>query len=890
MEEEGAKVRVVRCPKCDKLLPELANFSVYRCGGCNATLQAKKQVPTSEASSEKSNGEVVKYLENTESSSENKGVVVSIASSEVDQKVVRVDFRKEEKRLNLNESPESDSSLMATSEYRDALKEPDSSRLDDLPMESGTESRISKYRRSSNAPLNVPATDVDNSVDSKVEDQEAKMPFDRTTEYPKFQLRQARREEDRERTSAFHLPVPYPDEGPSNYHPNTSKKRNLDNANSAEFPDHDRAELLRKLDELRDQLRRSCEVAEKPKERASVNRTTFTSNPHGRTGRGNWFPEGSSSMNRMSSRHSPYMNGHNMDIPNLYPAVHPPNGIPAYSEVFAPHSLGRAPFHPPGQYPQRPMNNNYLYGQFDPDPLVSYHHDGFYHQPACSCLHCYNSHWPTIYGNQRAQYPVNNHGFCPVDGPSAFGPQSYNRREQNVPLHSHELRARQRAMIAKKDGPSCGPVAGAAPFIVCYNCSKLLQLPADFSSTGKGKHKLRCGSCSQLISFEFDGRRLFPASTANITSENVNGCKDVTNGNMNGHPVNSYSGDFDSPGYEVHSAYEKLVLPSFPVSSNEMIEKEYGLHLRESEKMQEISSSPSISEDVDSLDSLICQRDVPSSTEFPLDTERVSRVSSLPLREHFGHTLSNQVVDGPGNGSRSRRSVQEKVLSVNDNFKQNSVKEIPVATEMDLPDDECPDADLSQDPWEVSNDENQPIVKNCKSGESFFAGLIKKSFIKDFSKANQSTEGGRCKVSVNGHPISDRLVKKAEKLAGPVHPGDYWYDYRAGFWGAIGHACLGIIPPFIEEFNYPMPKNCAGGNTGVLVNGRELHERDLSLLASRGLPATEGHSYIIEISGKVWDEASGEELDSLGKLAPTIEKVKHGFGMRVPRLIAQVMI
>lgn len=41
MAEERAKVRVVRCPKCDKLLPELANFTVYRCGGCNATLQGK---------------------------------------------------------------------------------------------------------------------------------------------------------------------------------------------------------------------------------------------------------------------------------------------------------------------------------------------------------------------------------------------------------------------------------------------------------------------------------------------------------------------------------------------------------------------------------------------------------------------------------------------------------------------------------------------------------------------------------------------------------------------------------------------------------------------------------------------------------------------------------
>lgn len=66
-----------------------------------------------------------------------------------------------------------------------------------------------------------------------------------------------------------------------------------------------------------------------------------------------------------------------------------------------------------------------------------------------------------------------------------------------------------------------------------------------------------------------------------------------------------------------------------------------------------------------------------------------------------------------------------------------------------------------------------------------------------------------------------------------------------------------------------MPKNCAAGNTGVFVNGRELNEKDLDLLSSRGLPITENRSYIIDITGKVVDEQTREELDGLGKLAPT---------------------
>lgn len=77
------------------------------------------------------------------------------------------------------------------------------------------------------------------------------------------------------------------------------------------------------------------------------------------------------------------------------------------------------------------------------------------------------------------------------------------------------------------------------------------------------------------------------------------------------------------------------------------------------------------------------------------------------------------------------------------------------------------------------------------------------------------------------------------------------------------------MQPFIEEFNHPIPDKCAGGNTGVIVNGRELHQKDLDLLIRRGLPNDSDRSYIIEITGRVLDVDTGEELDGLGKLAPT---------------------
>ncbi|CAH1431602.1 unnamed protein product [Lactuca virosa] len=44
MEEKGSSVRLVRCPKCENLLPELPEYSVYQCRGCGAVLRDTDEV------------------------------------------------------------------------------------------------------------------------------------------------------------------------------------------------------------------------------------------------------------------------------------------------------------------------------------------------------------------------------------------------------------------------------------------------------------------------------------------------------------------------------------------------------------------------------------------------------------------------------------------------------------------------------------------------------------------------------------------------------------------------------------------------------------------------------------------------------------------------------
>eukprot|EP00252_Welwitschia_mirabilis_P025868 TRINITY_DN8245_c0_g3_i1.p1 TRINITY_DN8245_c0_g3~~TRINITY_DN8245_c0_g3_i1.p1 ORF type:complete len:411 (+),score=65.87 TRINITY_DN8245_c0_g3_i1:149-1234(+) len=179
--------------------------------------------------------------------------------------------------------------------------------------------------------------------------------------------------------------------------------------------------------------------------------------------------------------------------------------------------------------------------------------------------------------------------------------------------------------------------------------------------------------------------------------------------------------------------------------------------------------------------------------------------------------------------------------------------------------------------FNVRNHDRLPTETN-KNKNLAISTLLKS--IKDFKKGNHLLEVSRPKVTINGKPVPDHLVRKAEEYAGPIHPGDYWYDYIAGFWGVMGEPCLGIIPPFIEEFNFPMPRNCAGGQTRILVNGRELHQKDLNLLAGRGLPIVRDMEYYIDISGRVVDMSTNMELKGLGKLASTLEKIGRGSGMK----------
>ncbi len=76
-------------------------------------------------------------------------------------------------------------------------------------------------------------------------------------------------------------------------------------------------------------------------------------------------------------------------------------------------------------------------------------------------------------------------------------------------------------------------------------------------------------------------------------------------------------------------------------------------------------------------------------------------------------------------------------------------------------------------------------------------------------------------VIINGLSLTDdqRSQFAGEYGIAPL-PGNYWYDPRSGLYGVSGYQAFGFMLPG-HEFGTP-DRNASQGDTGVLVNGREL--------------------------------------------------------------------
>ncbi|KAL8227865.1 hypothetical protein R6Q57_015449 [Mikania cordata] len=718
MSESPAKIRLVRCPKCENLLPEVTDYAVYQCGGCGAVLRAENKHMDSSMSSEKSCDES------------------DVISKKITKESVNVDFSNRSMN-NMN-----------------------------LGSENGVKSNGSSGRRPEKDNFDEPnPVFVNNKNGSR-----------RSVQGSNYRYHQTNVQE-----------------GSSSYH----YAELVQDPNDLEIDD-DRAELLRKLDELKYEIVRS---RDKSQEKVPVHHHNIPSYMHLK----------SNSLVATS------------------------NQVQVFSDPFRSHNHRRNPILPFEQHAYHP----YYSGQYVSNEVTD---NRLFHHPSCSCLVCYNKHQqaPPLPPPPPQQPPP------PIASPvlpndPIFYQHDYNHRFSNLSLNSHNSEPRSRWSKEIRRPPRgilapgvrrCHPVAGGSPFVSCCNCYELLQVPK------KNTKKMRCASCSEVMLLAIVNKRLV-LSVFEETNKDYEKLKDdhKTHGHSKWGGTEFSSEDYDNSGNFDFESMDKLQLGGSGLTSYK-------------------SGVSYASEDEIKVNIILDDNPVDAAVYA---NKPSPPPSGSPLQDHFDYSTE---YNRAGKGNVSRRSEIERVEKpVNSRSHVNSMKDAAVASEIDISSNEyCVNTGTSQESGDTSRDMGQQ-----RGNGSFFVGMIKKSF----SRSGQHVDDGNVNVMVNGHPIPDRLVKKAEKLAGPIQPGDYWYDPRAGFWGMMGGPCRGIIPPFIEEFNHPMPKKCADGNTNVFVNGRELHQKDLDLLACRGLPSETDRSYVIEISGRVLDEDSGFELESLGKLAPT---------------------
>ncbi|KAL6544143.1 hypothetical protein OROGR_010640 [Orobanche gracilis] len=887
---EAAKVRLVRCPKCENLLPELPDISLYQCGGCGAVLEAKQKGIMEDGLSEISDAV--------------KGRVVSEESNTIKLPDVKMESA-DNIEVDILENPPnevmaSNDSSKSRAESAEALADCNQTRRirkvetsDDeytsysqglirnrnLPNHRGSNVDIPEYVKFHGEHVKDVRPPMESLRPRPVMDQWG-MRTDGSSCGP------ARRVSAQMRFDDFH----YYDEGQSSHETNsyygrgemTNKYCAPDSYGLAQMEnlENGRAELIRRLDELKDQISRSCDIPDKSKERAV---SSSLPDPYVRPQAAYNYQENSNKQPLVPNDMAPpYFTGprgcipytadnYNLRAVDPYPDRRYPYDFTHYSNnAYKPDILQRPPSGPQSQYIQHHPYNDHVpryYGDINHDLFMLHRHENFFHQPACSCVHCCDTNWhmppkvvdPQGLHNRRFHNEPSNPNLHRNLNP--LGPQKSLSMKSNDPASENDgfkYRRPRKFVVANRSGLVSRPVAGGAPFIACSNCFEVLQLPKKRVLSGENGQKLKCGACSSIILFEF-GDNVFITSTSlrvdqepteidegssGTLDENVRYWNDGSNSAAN---LNTSSNDYDDPGGKF--------LPMGKKSNSFKSEK----------NLNRLSSASSLSEDEQSPEKL----------------QGSTAVKSSPDQDSTDENIAANRFD---KRNKSQRPEQDMASLDWNTSRPNAVKEAGAATEIDVPSNEFPNSCTSHDSVERSREAK---MKANNGGESFLAGLIKKSF-KDFKKPNQGgVEVGGSQVFVNGHFLPDRVVKKAEKLAGPIQPGKYWYDKLAGFWGVMGHPCLGIIMPNIEEFDYPMPRDCAAGNTTVFVNGRELHQKDFDLLSSRGLPITRNRSYVVEITGKVIDEETGQELDGLGKLAPTVERSKHGFGMKVPRFLAQ---
>ncbi|CAA7032001.1 unnamed protein product [Microthlaspi erraticum] len=524
----GQRVRLVKCPKCLKILQEDEDVPVYQCGGCSAILQAKRRsiapnITPSEGETEGAQASKPQSDSETNNVSTSSGQDTALPSSPVRslsqesmEKGRNVSMESMEKELDdlkishgdkTNEIQEEECSLGDSD--KNERDEDNSSRLKSVAEATrpGTSSGSLSADHLVAARASGSSSDAYNKLEAEISPDASPL-----------------EEEQNDDDYSFHPHMESTDDLPAN---KTSSAYDGCESSSDEREDQllDENETWNALQKIRsgkfEMQQRSYPEDFKEQGGASSSSTFFEKRRNGTNTYENRSLQLEGPGGRLGRQgRRPVTEQLRPDMPfyprDPYTRVSPSYQSPdRYSRA---HSLQMPPYAGRTNYESVDYmyhNNTMARGRGQGARFSGeMANDRRNHGPGWYSAQLHNTYSSYSASPQR---PMDQPEYHPRWSHEMFSDAEDHHQRNRHELQNRRLIERQR--VAKRH---IRPTAGGAPFVSCYICSENLQLPVDFLIFNRKHHLLRCGTCTTVLRFSLQSRtHLVPDINADRSSNST---------------------------------------------------------------------------------------------------------------------------------------------------------------------------------------------------------------------------------------------------------------------------------------------------------------------------------------------------------------------------------
>ncbi|MDX2246563.1 MAG: hypothetical protein SF052_07310 [Bacteroidia bacterium] len=136
------------------------------------------------------------------------------------------------------------------------------------------------------------------------------------------------------------------------------------------------------------------------------------------------------------------------------------------------------------------------------------------------------------------------------------------------------------------------------------------------------------------------------------------------------------------------------------------------------------------------------------------------------------------------------------------------------------------------------------------------------------------------KVIINGVKMDEATLQQLDMVAKiRIADGDYWYDRTSGAWGLTGGHCLGFTYANMN-LGGPLSPKASAGNTGIFINGRQLHTLDVQGLNTLFQPfgtSCQPGRYWADSYGNFGAEGNPYPMGNFMQMAQAIRQKGNGY-------------